>query len=672
MRWHIVEDYRQIILNPEYRQINKRRKISLIHAGFDIETTNIINRNDNGDIEAAYSIMYHWQFCIDNNIILGRTWQEFDDFIKWLDSNLSSTLIIWVANLGFEFSFLMGHYEIKKCFAKTAWKPLYFTILNHLEFRDCLQVTGGNLAYLAKNYCSPDNQKLKGDLDFTKIRHCKTELTEKEKQYCINDVTILSEFAGYMFDTFQGELPLTKTGILRNEVKERFAALKPETQEYIRNLLPDSIEYSKIMKYLFQGGFTHANFLSLNQVFSDVTGIDIASSYPAVMLQEYFPMSKFLPCEIECDGNKITDTRLDTECVYFTAVFSGVKCKYAHTILSEHKMMYTEGAKWDNGRLLSARVIKVMMTEIDYKIFSMFYTWKKCAVRDGRVAKRGKLPEYLTGLIKKYYSKKCILKKEGKKDTLEYQLSKEKVNSFYGMCVTKIVLKDLIFENIDKNFKLAEKVKPWFKVRKSTVLSPYWGIYVTCHARFRLLKMIHDITLNSDGFSDCCYSDTDSIYLKNFDKHKEIIEKFNDEIREKNKEFGEVFDTLGTFEIDGKYDKFKTLGAKRYMTEKHGEYQATIAGVDGDIYIKEIPPCDNPFEWFSFDKTHYLDLSVSGKKGHHYFYNPDKYLTINDGVSSETVECFSGCAIYDIPFNIKINDVWMDLIIKICTDRGIL
>lgn len=684
VKYTVVHDYQDLNIIQKTRRISKKRAFTLNQCGFDIETTNIIQRNENGDIQNAIAVMYHWQFCINNTVILGRTWDELEKFFIWLNNQVKHTIIIWVANLGFEMSFLMSHFNIKKCFAKTAWKPMYFRILKHIEFHDCLQVTGGNLEYLAKNYCSAGNQKLTGDLDFTKSRHCFTPMTEHEIAYCINDVTILSEFAGYIFKKFRN-IPLTKTGILRAEVREKFEQLPEDCQEYIKSMIPEQSEYIDDMKFLFQGGFTHANFLSVNLKTENVAGLDITSSYPAVMLQEYFPMSIFRPIELETDGHEITDTHLKTHCVKFTAIFTGVRAKHCHTILSEHKLKpltveYDDGTHvtfpvnpvFDNGRLLQADGICVKMTEIDYEIFSKFYTWKSCEIHDSKIAERAPLPDYLTDLIKHYYVMKSELKQSGKQKTLEYILSKQAVNSFYGMTVTKIMIKNLIFDDAGKKFALQENSKPWYKITEKECLNPYWGVWVTAHARKRLLDMIYAITINSDGFSDAIYSDTDSIYLKNYEKHKSIIDKFNAEISERNKPLGKHFETLGTFEYDGAYDNFKTLGSKRYMTEKNGEIHATIAGVNGDIYVNSIPENDNPFDWFDFRKTRYLDLEISGKKGHHYFYTPDNYVLIDDGETVQKMECFSGCAIYDIPFNITIKPIWKQLLSRIMTDRGIL
>ena len=124
------------------------------------------------------------------------------------------------------------------------------------------------MASLAKDYCT--TQKLKGDLDYAKSeitgrpRNNTTPLSPKELQYCYNDVIILSEFSEQIYTRYirgMKKVPLTKTGLLRAEVKEEFKKL-PDWREYkqlITWAFPDKIQYDFWKDYLFRGGYVHAN-----------------------------------------------------------------------------------------------------------------------------------------------------------------------------------------------------------------------------------------------------------------------------------------------------------------------------------------------------------------------------------------------------------------------------
>ena len=155
---------------------------------------------------------------INDDTMLGRTWQEFENLVLQLHT-LPYTILVWVANLGFEFQFIMKRFEITNLFAKEKRQPLKFNIGN-LEFHDALAISGGSLEQLANDYTT--TKKLVGELDYNTLRNSKTELSKSDElQYCINDVVILKEFSEFLWATYidKGFIPITKTSILRREVR---------------------------------------------------------------------------------------------------------------------------------------------------------------------------------------------------------------------------------------------------------------------------------------------------------------------------------------------------------------------------------------------------------------------------------------------------------------------
>jgi hypothetical protein len=90
-----------------YRYCGRHEVAYLSDFGtFDIETTtyqmSII------DDEPQYNaFMYNWQFCIDDKVIMGRTWDEFLQLLSTLRHNLGLShnhyFVIYVHNLPFEF-----------------------------------------------------------------------------------------------------------------------------------------------------------------------------------------------------------------------------------------------------------------------------------------------------------------------------------------------------------------------------------------------------------------------------------------------------------------------------------------------------------------------------------------------------------------------------------------
>jgi len=111
------------------------KNISDISMGFDIEFTKVLDVQD-VTVTDARSYMYHWQFVVNDLIITGRTWNEFDTFFeilatatqKELDNamytngelceSMQPEVIIWVANLPCEFQFIKDRIKSHKIFAK--------------------------------------------------------------------------------------------------------------------------------------------------------------------------------------------------------------------------------------------------------------------------------------------------------------------------------------------------------------------------------------------------------------------------------------------------------------------------------------------------------------------------------------------------------------------------
>lgn len=574
---------------------NQHQRYVRIRAGFDIETTRIETR----------SYMWCWTVTINDNTCYCRLWSEFERLTEALQTmcrKFNAIMIIWVANLGYEFSYIGKRFSWSKVFAIDAHEPL-IARTGQLEFRECLSISGqGGLANLAKNYTK--TQKQVGDLDYDKIRvsseeYC-TPTDETEDTYIIDDTQILSEWSEYIFSEYsdKGEnIPLTKTGIVKSNIEKavKNTGAEKEIKKAVARLFPDTKElYNLIMHWLFRGGYTHASAWYVKITEYNVIGADFTSSYPAQMLHyERFPMGEFVPIDLQTDGKKVTDKRLQTMCVYFACNISGIEQTTIHSIESKHKIRLYENAKFDNGRLIKADRIQVLLTEIDYEIYTMFYKWKNIEIKFAYATVRGYLPKYVLEPLKKAYITKARLKAEGKEETIEYKNAKAFINSFYGYTVKRLNFEKWIYNNETEDPKEVWKEelnkKPYESIIKNQVLSPYWGIYVTALARLCLLKNVHKLDNNRMSMN-VLYCDTDSIYMKDTPENRAIIEKWNCEIMELNKNtLPSEFHDLGAFDWIGGIDKdgnpcnymFKTLGTKRYIkySTLHEMCEVTASGL---------------------------------------------------------------------------------------------
>ena len=165
-----LSDENLIIKNPEYKQMARGRhgyKFIKVHAGFDIETTNKLV----GENKLAF--MWVWQFSFNELVIIGRHWNEFNELLRRIcilnHLNSKNRMIIWIANMSFEFQFMRKWLNITKIFARTTRKPLQSIVMNCFEFRDALAITGGSLEMLANDYTN--TKKLVGDLDYSVERN---------------------------------------------------------------------------------------------------------------------------------------------------------------------------------------------------------------------------------------------------------------------------------------------------------------------------------------------------------------------------------------------------------------------------------------------------------------------------------------------------------------------
>lgn len=648
--FHSVKDFCNECDNFYSNFKDRNIKYIRISCGFDIETTRICKK--------AY--MYHWQFSFNKNIILGRKWEEFSyllDFLQYLGKKNAGKIIIWVANLGHEFEFMLKRYEFGKVFARKPRDPITARLGKYVEFRDCLKVSGkGGLEELAKNFCK--TKKLKGDLDYTVLRNSKTVLTEKETEYCICDVAILSEFADYIFEEFvdkNRKIPLTRTGILREMVKSEIGDKMEEVNKIISSFFPNTAkQYNIIMKYLFRGGFTHGNVYYLGEIEENVFSVDFTSSYPAVMLHFLYPCSPFVKCELNVKNNSLDEEMLEKYCFYMECVFENIQAVTYHSIESKHKIIQFEDAIFDNGRLVKAKRIRVLLTEIDYSIYKMFYKWDSIKILCAFQAIKAKLPKYLLDTLMSVYKTKCELKKAGKTECIEYVNAKGDVNSFYGMTTTRLSFEDWAVENGEWISKVT--YEKYDSLKRRQFLSPFWGIYVTAYARFMLLKCVKELDYDRSE-KNVIYCDTDSIYLLDNSRNREIITKYNKWIAEMNTDLPEIFQGLGEFEFQGEYELFKTLGAKRYAkySKKNG-FEVTVAGMRKGTFEKKYADKTllEKFDFFENGFEENIEESLKNTS----CYNDYEH---SDMVKGELMHEFSSVAIFPIPFKMTIDKIYIEL-----------
>lgn len=672
-------------------------KVYPVAAGFDIETTN--------DKQTEAAFMYIWQFAIGSAVFAGRTWDDFFDLLHWIKQPAfkldDGKIIVYIHNMNFEMSFLLPQiYKrglLSRVFAKDERNAIEVELNNGFCFCDSMALTNMSLASLARNYTK--TQKLVGDLDYSIPRNSTTKLSSEEINYCINDVEILKEYAEQLHAEYTRngkKIPLTSTGIVRQYVKNNIEpSRRGAVNAHISKLFPKTVDqYNFTMRWLFRGGYTHANTSMTNKILHNVVSYDFTSAYPSILFAETFEKTQYKIVE-DPTIEKIEGLIDVGRCVIFLVDFYDIEIKTYHCIESKHKIIdFSDDAIFDNGRLYSASHIRVLINDVDYSVYQDFYKWSRAEVVNAKEAHRGKLPRYLFDAVCEFYKGKKELKakvkeaEKAKQDATDLKKLLMKIkgmlNSCYGMCVSRLNFAEWVYEGdwikldaeeLEKRINAAtdngdpEEVKKWKKIydalsyealKAKQFLSPYWGIRVTSICRRNILHAI--VHFNRYAV----YSDTDSIKIltkckeypdaPTVEEIKEYFDKYNASIVARNARICDeegldvkVYSDIGTFDFEGNMSRFKTLGAKRYIFEKDGDVEAVVAGLPKsciDEYVK-INGKNKLFDFFSNG----MYFQYADKNAHKY---TGEVSAIIEG---EEMHELGSCYIYETSFRMNVVDL---------------
>ena len=609
---------------------------------FDIETSSfyedkngVIYTNDEykklkNQVKAEKkAIMYIWQFAIEENVIIGRTWNDFLYFCKKLYDYLDLKeryIIVYVHNLSYEFQFICKWFNWIDIFADSERKPIKAMTDTHFIFKCSYRLSGYSLEVLANNLKSHNIKKMVGDLDYNLIRNSKTPISKEELQYCINDVLIVTSYIEEQIDEFGNieKIPLTQTGKVRRYVRKRCFQNK-EYKYFIKELTIEKPEYL-LLKNAFAGGFTHCNAMYTNKICKNVTSYDFTSSYPTVLISEKYPMSKGKEVNVNSESELIK--LIKNYCVLVDLQFNNIKSSFLYEqIISYSKCRNVKNPLINNGRIVQADTLTITCTDIDFLNIKDFYKWDSMKIGLCYIYKKDYLPkEFIKTILHLYKSKTELKGVDGKE--VEYLHSKELLNSLYGMCVTSIVHDSFNFDGKEwttENGNLDEELKN-YNTDKNRFLFYQWGVWCTAYARNNLYTAIRECK------EDYIYSDTDSVKIFDVDKHKKYFEEYNKWIVKKLEKClnyhniplyfispktikGEI-KTLGIWDFDGFYTDFKTLGAKRYIFKKDNKLSITVCGLSKKSGKEFIENQKNPFIFFN--EGMYVDCEHTGKMTHTY------------------------------------------------------
>lgn len=586
-------------------------------AAFDIETSSY---TDEGEKRA---VVYSYALAIDDTIYHARRADEFFPMLEKIaaemELSLDRRLVIYVHNLAYEWQFIKHYMSWDAAFAIASERRVVRAVSTlGIEFRCSYVLTNKPLAAVGKDV---GVQKMVGDIDHTLIRNSITPLSDEEMGYIDNDVRILIEFErqalaqeGGTIEQALHSIPITKTGYVRRRMRKA-ALADPEYEQLISELTLSEEVYS-LARHSFQGGYTHANSMVMGQECGETTAVDLASSYPSSMLQFTYPMGSFH----SMSHHEFTAEELD-KCIghiHFFVTFEvhGAVSRYPFPYISLSKALSITGPLVDNGRVYSATSMTLTMTDVDWQIFRRCYEVDEIEIVDVMVAPAEYLPAAITDPIVAMYGDKTALKGVAGQE-VNYRSAKEDINGVYGSVAMDPVCTDFEFNAECSEFVASipstEDALSKHNNSRSRYLFYPWAAWVTAYSRYVLLMTMYDLI---DAGVTVMYCDTDSIYHKPSPAAQGIIDRVNNEVRERlsaamhyrwfyatdeevedalaPKDIKGVRHHIGLFEVDGHYDNFKTLGAKRYAVEKGDQFKITVAGLSKGAasYIKEIGGMD--------------------------------------------------------------------------------
>lgn len=581
-------------------------------AAFDIETSSYM---DEGEKRA---VVYSYALAIDDTIYHARSADEFFPLLKKIAAEMELTLdrrlVIYVHNLAYEWQFIKHYMAWESAFAISSDRRIVRAVSKlGIEFRCSYVLTNKPLAAVGKDV---GVQKMVGDIDHTLIRNSITPLSDEEMGYIDNDVRILIEFErqalaqeGGSIEQALRSIPITKTGYVRRRMRK--AALADPAYEQLISELTLTEETYTLARHSFQGGYTHANSTVMGQEMGDTVAVDLASSYPSSMLQFTYPMSSF-----HSVAHEFTAEELD-KCIghihfFVTFVVYDAVSRYPFPYISLSKALSISDPFVDNGRVYSAANMTLTMTDVDWQIFRRCYDVESIEIVDVMMAPAEYLPAAITDPIVAMYGDKTALKGVAGQE-VNYRSAKEDINGVYGSVAMDPVRTDFEFNAEDSEFVASvpstEDALSKHNNSRSRYLFYPWAAWVTAYSRYVLLMTMYDLI---DAGVTVMYCDTDSIYHKPSPKAQDIIDRVNSEVRERlstamhyrwfyasdeevedalaPKDIKGVRHHIGLFEVDGHYDNFKTLGAKRYAVMKGDQFKITVAGLSKGAasYIEEI------------------------------------------------------------------------------------
>lgn len=403
-------------------------------------------------------------------------------------------------------------------------------------------------------------KKLKETHNYEEIKNYNSieELTEEEKMYINNDVTIMCRLIEYLDSVGINAITMSSSAYKNWRMDKYFLCKK----QFIKD---ENEEINEIIRKSYRGGITKVNEKYKEVDFDDVISFDVNSLYPSVMYDNPMPigMGKIYNSIKEC----IEDKRylyLVVVCVQKAKVREGF-----HSFIGENAG-FSYSRKYEYRDELKNVVLYLWKNE--FQLFKRIYSFK------GVISK---VIGYKVAFnVFKDYIDRWIEVKINAKTPAERQLAKLMLNSLYG----KFGMNDSRVTKIPNGISSDGRITYDYVDTTSVYYDKKVASYITSCARVKYATMMN---LCGDDF---IYGDTDSLYIRGHN----IPPYFDGCVDDKK---------LGYWKYEGHYTHFRALKAKCYLKQyDNGEIDRKICGCP-----------KNASQLINFDNFHY-GLKLVGVK----------------------------------------------------------
>lgn len=422
---------------------------------------------------------------------------------------------------------------------------IYFKVgktTKSVKILDSLKILNFSVDKIAKDFDLPI-QKL--EIDYNEIREVNHELTEKEKEYIRNDVTIMALALEEMFSR-----GLTKMTIGSNALtyyEEHLGAFK----SYFPVL---NYEMDSVIRKSYKGGWTYANPKHTNKLIGEGIVIDKNSMYPFQLCDKLLPFGEPIYYTGHYEADKTHPLYVET----ITCSFK-IKENKLPTIQLKNTMGYIPNEYIEDTK---GEYVTITLTNVDYELFIKHYDVDVLEYHGGYKFKG------IKGLFNNYVDTWMSEKNKAKKENNPsmYIISKLLLNSLYGkfgLNPNTRSKKPYLEDGVLKMEFLPYEIR-------DSIYVPV-ACFTTAYARSDIItsaQNIRDYSLEKYGKDYFLYSDTDSIHALKLSEEELIPLMEVDDYK------------LGAYKVESTFKRAMFIRQKCYIEEDYnGNIHTTIAGL---------------------------------------------------------------------------------------------